>query len=166
MPVHRILPTHQLSHQSISPSSGQNQCQNTTSSQRCLRHQHLRWLSRSFPSPSSPPLPTPLHRMRWPRRTARRKAERNAMFGSFGANWTRVIRPSSAVATRELTGAARRWGWPRSRTARKTTTEACSWTRRLGLMRRRVCTHGTISPASLPCHLRYHHHRLRAKGVP
>ncbi|KAH9000020.1 hypothetical protein EDB86DRAFT_3075388 [Lactarius hatsudake] len=27
MPVHRILPTHQLSHQSISPSSGQNQCQ-------------------------------------------------------------------------------------------------------------------------------------------
>ncbi|KAH8993516.1 hypothetical protein EDB92DRAFT_2102977 [Lactarius akahatsu] len=136
MPVHRILRMHQFSHQSLSPSSGQNQSQNATSSQRCLRPQHLHWLSRSFPSRSSLPLPTPTHRMQWPRRTARRKAERNTMFGSFGANWTRVIRPSSAAATQEFTGAARRRGWPRLRTARRTTTGACSWTRTLGLMRR------------------------------
>lgn len=37
----------------------------------------------SFSLLSSSPKPT--HRVRWPRRTAHRKAERNAMFGSFGA---------------------------------------------------------------------------------
>ncbi len=86
-----MLRTPRLYHQSLSPSSVQNRCRNrnqsqkTSLSQRHCQHHHLRRLSRTFPSPSSPAFQKRCTRVRWPRGIAHRKAERNAIFGSFGA---------------------------------------------------------------------------------
>ncbi|KAH9055559.1 hypothetical protein EDB87DRAFT_1306238 [Lactarius vividus] len=57
-----------------------------------------------------------------------------------------------------FSGAARGRGWSRSRSARRTTTGTCSWTRTLGTMRR---LRSYASSESLPYHLMYHHHFLR-----
>ncbi|KAH8996447.1 hypothetical protein EDB86DRAFT_1000137 [Lactarius hatsudake] len=137
-----ILRAHRFSHQSLSPSSGQNKSQNTTSSQRHRRHQHLSWLSRTFPSPSSPPLSNrcaacDIHGAPPPGRRSGTRCSAHLVRPARRqrcTNRTR-IRPSSAAAIRMLTGAARGRGWPRSRTARRTTKGTCSWTRSWGLMR-------------------------------
>ncbi|KAH8999961.1 hypothetical protein EDB86DRAFT_583579 [Lactarius hatsudake] len=124
-----ILRTHRFSHQSLSPSSGQEHVPKYDIVPASSLTPTPALAFKTFPSPFSPLRRTPGRRSGTRcsahlLRSARRQRS---------ANLTR-IRPSSAAATRMLTGAARRRRRPGSRTGRRTTTGTCSWTRSLGLM--------------------------------
>ncbi|KAH9054281.1 hypothetical protein EDB87DRAFT_103876 [Lactarius vividus] len=76
------------------------------------------------------------------RPTTHRKAERNMMFSPLGAIRVEATlreldlrRVEQRCGVQEFTKAARHWGWSRLRTAKRTTTGTCSWTRTLKLRR-------------------------------